>query len=234
MKTLVTAIALLCGAAGASQAATYKAVFSDLTDYNSGIWRLGGDPRATTMTFTWEVDEAPRPLAGPYSYTRTSNYSFDYVFLPYKTFSVTVGGVTFYGGASTTTSNRIYLRDGIADGRYGINDYMQVFTTTNRSLSDGWYVDYFYMSSYDDDETSVSGLDHPGVQELSGMAGHGGQIVLRNATSGSYAYVTSSTLSEVSEISVMPLPAAAPLMIAGLAALGLLRRRKRRAALSTQ
>lgn len=227
MKNLIAAAALLCGAASAAQAITYQVEFSNLSEYNDALSILGADPSATSMTFTWEVDETAGLLTTPYSYSY-SGYSYQWGYLPYETFSMSVGGVTLLGGPSTSTNDRVYLLDGISDGSGNIYDLYQVFTNTNQVLSDGWYVDYFYLTMYDYDETSFSGLDHPSAEELNNLDQYRySYVILRNAVTGGYARLSSNSAPTVTEVPTVPLPAGAPLLIGGLAAFAFLRRRQR-------
>lgn len=230
MRTFVAAAAVSLGLASAAQAATYQAVFTGLQNNNGALSALGAEAGATTMTFTWDVDETAAPLSGPYTYRNSyyNYYEYSYVYLPYESFTVSVGGVSLSGDPSNSTNDFIFVRDGTRDGRYNIYDQFQVYSDVNIDLSNGWVVDFFRFYAYDYDETLLSGLDHPTVSEISSLDYFmRGEIRLYNAASGTYAHLFSQTAPTITEISAVPLPAGAPLLIGGLAALGLIRRRKR-------
>ncbi len=232
MKYLITAFALMCGAASAVQAATYQAVFSNIHQSNNALSIIGADPSAPSMTFTWEVDETAATLAGPFSYNYY--YGFVYSYLRYKSFSVNVGGVRLDGDLSNNVHDRIYVRDGRWNGRYRITDYFQVLSSTAQALSNEWRLDHLYFYVGDRDLSVLTDVEHPTVTELSRLDEYGyARIGLRNTRNGASANVYASGTPEITEIpespeiSVMPLPAGAPLLFAGLAALAVLRRRQR-------
>jgi hypothetical protein len=221
MKTILLATLAATALAGAAQAATYQAVFSSVTDRNGGLAAIGADPSASEMVVTWEMDDDPTPLTSAYSVSNAS-YTHDFIYLPYRSFSVSVGGVTLTGMPSTSTAERVFLRDGVADGTHDTLDQFQVASFTDQSLAGGVTLNDMLFTAYSYDETVFSGLDHPGEDLLDALDWQFGRIRLTLAD-GQAAYITASGTPDISAV---PLPAGAPLLIGGIAALALMRRRK--------
>ena len=219
------AVAVAMALPGAAQAATRTIDFTvdgfSVYNYSGADFfaELGfGTTGTISVSGSFSFDTDAAPLAGPYSYS-----SNDRVYLPYQSFTVEISdgtdSRTLTGAASTSTSDRIIVRDGKST-----SDYFQVSSSTDQGFSSGYDLDYFYFQSYGASNT-FSGLDVPTVSELNSLPYPFFNVRIDEVDGGGVADLYGQDVTFSKSSAVIPLPAGLPLLLSGLAGLVWLRRR---------
>jgi hypothetical protein len=227
VKRVLSALAVSLGLTGTAHAApvTFQAVFSDIHHDHNGALAALGAPGATEMIATWTIDtEDPFHMARSFDH---AGFTMDYRFGPYEHFEMSIGPVTLVGVESVTTGDRVFVRDGVADGLVGTHDQVQIGSFTDRAGPDGTTILDTFVSFYDHDESLFSGLAHPTLDEMNMFSRQMARISL-TTTDGEFAFVQARS-AVVTQISPVPLPAGATLMLTGMAGFWVMRRRKRTA-----
>jgi MYXO-CTERM domain-containing protein len=238
---LAATMTVLSATSASAVTRSFEAIFNLAQDNSVVASSLAvlGETGATNVIFRWSYDTLASPLYGPL----TVNDAFaleDRVNLRYSSFSMTVGSSVFNAAPSTSAFNSLLIIDGIAEnGPFPIyaSDVYELESQTDIAGPNNTLLTFMRMTFMDGDESAFgrsaadpafSGLN-PTVEELNSMGGAARFLVeFRNDQAGGRYRLTGQggSVVETTNLAAVPIPPAAPLMLAGLGLLWFVRRRQ--------
>lgn len=199
-----------------AHAATFQATVA-INDTQNALGSLGANLLATHAIVTWSVENGDPPIQ---SYSTSNSVGNT---LPYRSLSVAVGGV-YWSHAAPSNVDYVNVSDGTDPSGF---DYFALTSLTPVSGPNGSTITSLLFSMFNEDETIFSGTSHPTLTELNQLNVNLFGIGVRDASGGAVRVLRFDGDIDIVEISTVPLPAGAILLITGVAGLGIVRHRKR-------
>lgn len=235
MKLFLLVSLLASSISGAAEAATrtFQAVGTNLSFSGSdALSMLGADPNATEIIYTWVFNNSADPVSGPNSINAINNL-YEAARFPYISFSFSIGGVEFVFPAATVPNfDNIFIRDtyfssGVFRDTFEVSHVTEVAGPNGTTLIDAFTLaldsnmDFFGRSST---APAFSGLYHPTADELNSAGVRYSYLSMFDSSNNLGTIFASDVV--YTELTPIPLPASLPLLMVGIASIGLWKRRQ--------
>lgn len=208
-------------AATTSHAATYRA---DISGYSatSPVWSILGIAPVSSAVFEFTFDET-----SPDTPTLIDTTDFELAFTQYEiaSYRFELGSLVIESGPGVTQSE-VFVRDGIESRNRPTFDYFQATMREDVLLSNGAIIDVIQVQVPTFALDTWSGLDVPSPDILNAQSNPSSFFqVYDNFGNRAGLFGRSVEFSSIG-LAPVPLPSGAPLLLAGLAGLAVLRRRR--------